>query len=182
MAYKVQGQVTGLAETLATLEGIKAAVRNRILRAAVTAGARLIAKKAKALAPRELGLLRKSIGQVVRVYRNSGVVVAVVGPRKGFRLPAKRKKGKWRETPVPPAGHANPLFYAHLVELGVAPHRIGKGSSTRKKTGSGRMHPGHPAKPFLTPAATGQAAAVGAAMAKAVTEGLARAVAKGKVT
>lgn len=163
MSYTVRGQVEGLGEALRALDSLANAARNRIVRQAVTAGARVIARKAKALAPRELGLLKKSIGQKVKVYRNTGTAAAVIGPRHGFRKPAVRKKGKWRPAAVHPGGEADPAFYAHLVELGTAPHRVG-----------GRRHPGASAKPFLAPAATGQAGVIRAAMVDAIARGLAK--------
>lgn len=61
------------------------------------------------------GLLKKSLGQKVKTYAKSNTVVAIVGPRKGFR---KRigtiTRGKNKGQPV----YADPVKYAHLVELG----------------------------------------------------------------
>lgn len=51
----------------------------------------------------------------------------------------------------------NPRRYAHLVEFGVAPHAVGKGSKLKKKgkaaaNQTGIMHPGHAPRPFMRPA------------------------------
>lgn len=165
MSYRVQGVVDGLPQLLASLDGLATAVRNRILRAAVMAAGKVVLSRAKADAPRESGLLRKSMARKVKVYRNSGVAVAIVGPRKGYKQQVTRKRGKWRASTV----WADPVRYAHLVELGTRPHRQ-----------RGGQHPGSMPRPFLTPAATQQATAIRAAMASAINEGLAKAVAQGR--
>jgi HK97 gp10 family phage protein len=112
----------------------------------VAKGGQILAKAAKAGAPKETGLLKKSIGSKVKVYP-SGVAVAIVGPRQGFKAEVTREKNRR----FPWTGTSNPTRYAHLVELG-----------TRQA----------PAKPFLKPALAGQQAAIREAMAKAVREAL----------
>ena len=101
---------------------LKDAAKRRVLRKGVAEGTKLPTKRAKQLAPKETGLLRKSIGRKTKVYRNSGVAVGIIGVRKGFR------------TEVEVNGRTeirNPTNYLHLVEFGTA--------ST-------------PAQPFLRPA------------------------------
>lgn len=114
MSYKVHGKVEGLTDLLARLNGLKRQVASRILRKAVGEAGKVILKVAKQMAPRESGLLRKSLGRKVKVYRSSGTAVAIVGPRVGFRQVVRRTRGKW----FPTEAMANPVKYAHLVELG----------------------------------------------------------------
>lgn len=72
------------------------------LRAAMNAGATPVVKAAKARAPKQSGLLKKSMGKKVKTYP-SGVVTAVIGPK---RQTVGEYKGKKRV----------PGNYAHLVE------------------------------------------------------------------
>lgn len=83
---------------------------------AVTRGAKVIVAKAKALAPKETGALKKSIGQVIR-NRASKVKdpYAVIGARNG-QFASKGKVKKY------------PANYAHLVEFGHHIVQIGSGT------------------------------------------------------
>lgn len=152
MPYKIHGRVDGLAEAVKALDGVKKALRNKLLRKGLNKARSVLAKAAKAKAPRETGLLKKSIGGKVKIYP-TGVGVAVVGPRVGFRKEVVRRRKKW----FPVSVVANPVKYAHLVELGTS-------------------HAG--ARPFLAPAFAAGASAVREAIAGAVRDGLA-AAAKG---
>jgi HK97 gp10 family phage protein len=153
--FTIKAQIDGVKDMLAALDGLKKAVRNRILKRAVNKGIKIILKAAKGRAPRESGLLKKSLGSKVKVYRSSGVVVGIVGPRKGFKGEVVRKKGRW----FPVSVYSDPVRYAHLVELGTS-HA--------------------PAKPFLGPAVTGSRAAIRNAMAEEIRKGLEAQAAKGK--
>ena len=74
-----------------------------------------VVQTAKANAPVESGLLRKSIGRVTRSYKRGFHKVAVVGPRAGFHgMVAMKIKGVVVGKPK----KRNPLHYAHLVEYG----------------------------------------------------------------
>ena len=95
---------------------------------------------AKALAPRDTGLLSESMGIGSVKYAGSFTMFVVVGPRKGFKDPATGR---------------NPFNYAHLLELGVKPHTLGGGSVRAARTGrqavkqEGGKHPGIPASHFM---------------------------------
>jgi HK97 gp10 family phage protein len=122
----------GVADLTHLLGQLKPRVVRRVLKQAVEAAGRIVAKEAKQLAPVETGLLKKSIGIKAKQYP-SGAAVAVVGPRRGFGKDVVRN------------GHtvySDPVKYAHLVELG---HVI----RTRKK---GPVLGFVPPKPFLRPA------------------------------
>lgn len=161
MSFVIRGRLDGIAEARRNLQHLGEQMRKRILRKAVRAAAKLIEKAAKshADASKDTGLLKKSIGTVVRVYRGGDKVIAVIGPRVGFRR-------------VIDGRVMDPTKYAHLVENGVKPHALGKGSSLRKKTQAGQGHPGFAAKPFLRPAIDGNKAAANAAIARVVAEEL----------
>lgn len=118
-----------------------------------------VEKIARAGAPRESGLLRKSIGRKQKRYKRASVTVTMVGPRIGFKklvsVPG-RKKAQLR----------NPAMYAHLVEGGTAPHSLGKDSVRFLRKGGGKtpgqqfgkQHPGSAPQPFLKPALVRQTA------------------------
>lgn len=137
-SYRLQGKIEGLDALVASLKSLDRKIVKKTVRKMVTKGGQILARAAKQAAPKETGLLRKSIGSKVKVYP-SGVTVAIVGPRTGFRQQVTRKRGRW----VPKVETANPTKYAHLVELGTA-----RAS----------------AKPFLRPAFAGKAEAIREAM------------------
>ena len=97
--------LTGDKALIRTLDRLPAALVRRVVRPAVRSALVPINKAAKRKAPKETGLLKKSIGAVVKVYKRTGVIWGGVGPRKGFRQVID---GKPRD----------PVKYAHLVEFG----------------------------------------------------------------
>lgn len=130
-SYRVEDQVEGLGRVLSQLDALPRGLRAKHLRKAVSDLARQAKNAAKAGCPRELGILRKSLGTKVKTYRHSGAVVGVVGARQGFRVPAVRRKNKWRPAAVRPSGFANPVFYLHLAELGTGPSPARHGAPSR---------------------------------------------------
>lgn len=102
-------------------------VQRKVGRQAVSAGATPISKAAQEGAAEETGALKLALkgGKKVKAYKNSGVAVAIVGPRTNVQT---EYKGKVRK----------PFKYAHLVEGGHIDE-----------------HGNHiPAQPFLRPAMT----------------------------
>lgn len=98
----------------------------RALKAGMTRVGAVVRTKARALAPKETGVLRRSIGTKSGRSKRKSAQYVVIGPRKEFSERGRR-----------------PVKYAHLVEGGTAPH--GYKNSKRK-------HPGSKPKPFLGPA------------------------------
>lgn len=143
MGWRVAARFDGLEQFADRLKLLKATLQKRVLRSAMRKSASVVNKAAKANAPKRTGQLRRSLGVKVKAYP-SGVVIGVVEPRAGFRVPAGNTNGKPK--------FIDPRFYAHLVEGGVKPHAVGKGSSLRKRSQGGKLHPGAPAQPFLRPA------------------------------
>jgi hypothetical protein len=120
------------------LRGLASDARRRTMTVrAVGAGARVVAKAAKPLAPRRAahgGTLKRSLGSKAgKGRRGKTIAFAVVGPRKSVErtIPRGRK-----------AVRVVPFFYAHLAEKGTRPHGLG----------GGRKHPGARPRPFLRPA------------------------------
>lgn len=147
MPFKIKAQVEGAKEVLAAIGGLADKLKKKLLKKAVGEAGRLVLKRAKQLVPRDSGLLKKSLGRKVKVYRNTGTAVAIVGPRKGFRQPVTRAKGRWK----PRTETADPIKYAHLIEQG---------------TGHSQ------AKPFLRPAIEGQQQQIREAMASVIARGI----------
>lgn len=127
-------QMDGIEELTQRLEKLGTRVALRGPSAAVRAGGSVIVKEMRSRAPKETGSLKKSIGQKVKQYRRNQTVTAIIGAR-----------SKRYETVL---GKRNPAYYAHLVELGVKPHRLGRRGGT---------HPGIVRRPFMRPAWDGAA-------------------------
>ena len=98
----------GQGELLARFLALSEAVRRRILRVAGRKAMVPVNKRAKQLCPREMGLLKKSIGIKVKTYPTTGTVWVGVGPRIGAQFEGVGPDGKKRV----------PVRYAHLVERG----------------------------------------------------------------
>ena len=162
MPFAIKAEVKGVEEAIEALAQIKRSIANRILRTAMRKAAKPIWDAAKSNVAVETGLLKKSLFAKVKTYP-SGVTVAVVGPRKGFKMAATkgvRKAGSATAKRFAKSQGRNPTKYAHLVEGGTKPHALGSGSRltlgrksyTRAGPQSGRRHPGARAQPFLKPA------------------------------
>lgn len=135
----IRGQVVGAKVASDNLLALGRTVAGKVTRKAVNAGSKLIFDEVKQRAPKESGLYRKSIGRVIRTYRNSGTTLAVIGPRTkpSFRKEVKVKKdrvyrqmgAKTFKVNKPTAEQQrqirNPRFYQHLVEKGTKRGRKG---------------------------------------------------------
>src|SRR5687768_6309872 len=112
---------------------LKRTTRNKILRKAARAGARIVQKAAKAEAPRgATGALAASQGVRIATNRRTGAVYAVVGPRRRY---TRKKRGKI-------LSQGAPTKIAHLIEGGVRPHSTRKGDTlgrTQAKGGKRRI-------------------------------------------
>ena len=132
MSFTIKGELSGLREVMKRLDSVNTALRRTILRKAVTAGGRIIRSAVRGRAPTrakvggnivDLKLLKKSIALRVRVYRNGGAVVAVIGPQTGMKevigiVTRGSNKGQWI--------YEDPAHVAHLVEFGHGgPHAAG---------------------------------------------------------
>ena len=119
--FRIQGTLEGLDKVLANLGQLaKQSTRSKILRKAVNAAARPMLQQARQTVPVDTGWLKKSLAVRIQTYRNTGAVVAVIGPRSGFQK--NRKTGKRSRTAfgdkLAAKTNRRPTYYAHLVELG----------------------------------------------------------------
>jgi HK97 gp10 family phage protein len=138
MPFAFRPKLVGIEPLIKKLDGLKGAVRNKIIRDAFKPVARGIKDSAKQRVRVDTGWLRKSLDVRIQTYRNSGITVAVIGPRTGFQKDKKTGKkvlttyGKKMVASIA----RRPTQYAHLVELGHA------------TSGGGKVQ----AYPFLEPA------------------------------
>ncbi len=123
------------------LKKLEKKVRERSLKRATRAALAPVAKEAKARCKEDTGVLKKSIGVVIKNRGRNGTrgasVVGVVGPMRNIRAPRKViTKGKHKGLVLV----SIPTRYAHLVEFG---HIIKRGNK----------QVGHvPPRPFMRPA------------------------------
>ncbi len=95
-----------------------------------------VLKAARKTVRKDTGAAVKSLGRKTKKYKGQFTVMTIVGARKGFKDPTTGR---------------NPANYMHLIEEGVKPHTIGKGSARVARTSgqsqsqSGTQHPGVPA-------------------------------------
>ena len=99
MADFISVKVDGADELARLLRGLDKKLRTKAYRAALTAGADIVLKAAKANVPVDTGNLKKSLAKQVRVTRRAHV--ARIGWRQG-------------------KGAKNDGFYGHMVEYGTA--------------------------------------------------------------
>lgn len=151
----------------AKLSSLSRAIRSRILRKAMRAGAKIVHAQLKRNAPRRLGALRASIAIRIKTKRRGGVTYAVIGPKRRFK---GRKGSKIAGKNV------LPTKYAHLVEKGTKPHSLRKRGSADGAVG--KMHPGARPKPFISPAWESTRDAAVAAIRSAIEDGIAKVLAK----
>ena len=172
-----------LGDTQRALSMLKMATQRRVVRLAMSAALRPVAREAKRLAPRDSGQLRKAIGLIVRTYENTGKTVGVVGARHGFAAVVARKmwaagvQGK-NVVNLVAMRYANPANYIHLVEFGTKPHTIGGGASLRKQVKGGATHPGTKPLRFLERAWNAARGTFMSVFGSKLNEGVRREVAK----
>jgi len=166
MAFAIKATIGNIAPLLGQLDKLSKAVRNRILKKALAAGAKPVWMAARQGLQTQTGrgILRRSLGAVTKAYRKSGTVVAVIGPRTGFK------------TQIGPKKYEDPARIGHLVELGhvIMPHRkVLAGKAERKalraRGGLGRV----PAHPFLAPAFDASRAAAMSIIRETIWNGIA---------
>lgn len=160
--------LTGDKELMDKLNSLGSKVYRKVIKQASRRAFAPVIKTAKEKAPKETGLLKKSIGVKQKAYPRAGRMVTIVGPRTGF------EKEVTVDTPYGPKKvKRDPSKYAHLVEYGTRPHSTAALTSNRirpNKDGEvseenrigfeiamqgGDNHPGATAKPFMRPAFDG---------------------------
>jgi HK97 gp10 family phage protein len=112
----------GMPDLLRRMDALDKKAHGDLSRRAVNAGTQIILVDARANAPRDTEALAKSLGKVVRTYRHTKTTVGIVGPRRGFAIPGKRGKAKFKSLKKKQKllsldkGEKNPVRYAHLAE------------------------------------------------------------------
>lgn len=176
--FRVACKIDGLKDMIDKVNALDKKMRNKILRKAVNAAGKIVLKAARAGFRKgwnvDTGWLKKSMGSRVKVYRRSGVVVAIVGARRKMR---KDRKTKSRVLStfgrrLSASGLKNvPTSYAHLVEFGT------KGRVNKHGANRGTVVP----RAFLRPALIRSKGAVRERMRAIITAELAGASAGGEV-
>lgn len=131
--------VKGLAELQRALDSLPAKIEANIMRAAMRAGAKVVAQQAAQNVHSVSGDLAASVRFGAKQSARAGNVTAYV------RAGGRGKKGK---------NSRSPAFYAHMVEFGTAAHVI-KARPPNKALALGVYkvnHPGAERMPFLRPA------------------------------
>jgi HK97 gp10 family phage protein len=104
-------QVIGDKELIKVFSGLASATQRKIARPAASAAMTPTMKRtranARAISTEDGNTIAKSLGKRTVVYKSSGVVAVVIGPRDGKSV-----------------GKHNPVKTAHLVEFGTKPHII----------------------------------------------------------
>lgn len=155
--------LVGDKELIAKLNSLGSKVYRKVIKQASRKAFAPVIKSAREKAPKESGLLKKSIGVKQKAYPRNGRFVTIVGPRTGFA------KTVVVNTPFGPKKiKRDPVKYAHLVEFGTQAHSLSQGAENRIRGNSeenrigfaiamqgGNDHPGATAKPFMRPAFDG---------------------------
>ncbi|MCH8853932.1 MAG: HK97 gp10 family phage protein [Planctomycetes bacterium] len=154
----------GAAAIKTLLKTLSPALARKTMRIAIKRALKPALQAAKNNVTTRTRQLKKSLGIVVRTYRNSGATLGLMGPRHGFKK-------------VIDGRAANPVNYAHLVEFG---HRVASGGVLLRKGKlnvglSKRLgtHVGNvPAQPFMRPAFVSTRGAINRILVNEVGKGL----------
>lgn len=114
-------KILGDIALIAKLQTLERAPRNKILRPAITSGARFLRSQLKPKIPVDQGNLQRTIDFKVKTKKSG--IYAVVGPRSDLVL---SRRNLWGKTIS-----AKPNKYAHLIENGAKPHVLLVGKNRR---------------------------------------------------
>lgn len=118
VGFSIQFDTKPFQKRIDTLRDVLA---RRVLKTAMTAALKPMERAAKAMAPKESGLLRSAIGVKVATYAKQNTVFGVVGIDRSIG-------GMWKNR------NRVPFYYGHLVERGTSPHFLGEGSERFHRT------------------------------------------------
>ncbi len=180
-------KIEGDKELRRLLTGWTPVQQRRITRPGIAKASRVVSRAVKEAAPVESGLLKRSIGVKMVTYKNTGTVVGIVGPRRGYKRIVAVVDGRtqaFTRANVERLGSRgprrlawrDPAKYAHLVHGGTAPHRIARIATQRRREGPPRPyvvnHPGAKANPFLRRAWFASMPEARAVMVKSIRQNL----------
>lgn len=124
MATFIQAKVKGAKEIERAFKKLDERLKKRTLRASVQEGRKVFLKALRARAPKQSGLLRKSLGTRAKSYKKGLIATQTIGPRSGFKREVtfkteyfrkergrrvkvgERMRKEWRD----------PRRYAHITE------------------------------------------------------------------
>ena len=151
--------VKGLAELKRALDELPAKVEANIMRAALRAGAKVLATEIQANVPQRSGVLAASVKYGAKLDKRNGKTSAYA------RVGGRAKKGQ------------QAAFYAHMVEYGTAAHIIkappGVRLAVRGMFYTSVYHPGAKKRPFIRPALDTKATAAVEAVREYIRQRLA---------
>jgi len=102
---KVSVRVAGWAKVTSNIEELERRITRGVMREALTKSGRIMAAKARAVAPVDTGTLKRSLKIAVKTSRKKGVVVARIG-------------ASGKEVRNAAGDDLHPARYLHLVEYG----------------------------------------------------------------
>jgi len=122
MPFAIKAEISGLEPLIKALQSLEKKAAKKILKDAVNDASKIVLKAAKANVPVATTgihheLLKKSLGRKVKVYRKTGKVIAIIGPRRGFKQTKSGKQLSALGKQFQDAG-IDPAHYAHLIEFG----------------------------------------------------------------
>lgn len=146
---RVSMETDGLRELDNQMQSLSLIAQKQVLRKATRESAKPILRKMEqnvaSLGHVDTGLLKESLKTRITFpkKRTFADVVASIGI---FKL-----NSLMRQFGLNPMKDMPPTVYGYWLEYGVQPHRTGSGSnvSSAGNHGSGLMHPGIPARPFI---------------------------------
>lgn len=164
MGFRIKAEIKGLAPLVSQLAGVRKGLRTKTLRSAMRKSVSVVNKTGKVnLAGQgvgQTGQTKRSLGVAVKVYP-SGIVIGVVEPRKGFRVPVPSRKGG-----LVAVRYHDPRKVAHLIERGT------KLRTNKRGANRGMMR----ARPFLGPALAMSEGRIEAIFSEEIDKALAQAV------
>lgn len=136
----VTAKVEGEKKLTRVMQQLPRRVASKVTRKAVNAGARIVSRDAKRMAPRgKTKLLSKSIGVKGKTTKQG--YYAKIGTRRGFAITG------------PNGRKYDPVRIVHLEEKGTQPHQIPvRGLLARRLRTKSIQHPGARPHPFIRPA------------------------------
>jgi HK97 gp10 family phage protein len=159
-------KVEGLAATTYTMGTLTDRFARKVMRKSLSRATKGLVGAVRRKIPVRSGLMKKSIGRKIKTYVENGVVLAIVGARRGFGGVVNVDGRQVYE---------DPAKIMHLVEFGTQPHSVAKDSqaSQGNVAHAASLHPGSIAQPSLRPAYEEEKGRMEADYARGCQEGLA---------
>lgn len=114
----VRVRLTGFRQIGKALDHLEKKSAKKVIRKGATKGIQVYTKALKDRAPKQTGLLKKSIGSKVKSYRGGATVLGIAGARVGFRreVEVKIRNKKGTRIVARKKEIRDPSKYAHITE------------------------------------------------------------------